>query len=162
MNALDIVIVAWLLLSIHWGYKRGATKEIISLCVLVVGFLLSFGLGEKLYAFLWPHVATHGVPAHGGYLVFIVVLSFVVMALVLNFVSGFVKWTVKTLGLMPIERVLGAVISPIKCFLWLSFLAGMLEMSSVKQLKKYREGSRCYSFSVRLSNVGKKTAGELF
>ena len=158
MNILDVLIVTVGLGAIYRGYKRGGTQELLSLCAFLVGFFVSFGAGAKLYGGLSSYLSARGLPAYEGYFIFLVVLIFVLMGFMLRWVGGFFQLTLRAVGAASLEHLLGAVLAPVRYLFWISFLAGLLEMSGTKWLGRTRKESSCYHFSHSLFEKGKKWA----
>ena len=104
MSWLDWVLLAVLLLSATVGLWRGLVYEVLSVGVWVTAFLLAQAYAAQ---------AGHWLPLEGFSEPLQVALGFAAVFLAVAFVGGMLAWLVKQLvesvGLRPVDRVLGGV-----------------------------------------------------
>lgn len=103
MNWLDVVLALVLLISMAMSFRRGFTREIISLASSVFAFVLGMWFYGLAGSFIEPYVGSH----RGANLIgFCLVVAGVLI------LGGLAGWIVsrflKTIGLSFVDRLLGA------------------------------------------------------
>jgi uncharacterized membrane protein required for colicin V production len=116
MNLLFIIVVAFLILKIAQGFKRGMVKEIVSLITLsvlcIIAGLVSFGLRSY---------------ANENYLGLIIAAVIFIAVFVIHHLLGLVLFPLKLFSKLPmvhtLDKLLGAVFGVIETvfLLWLVY-----------------------------------------
>jgi membrane protein required for colicin V production len=104
MSALDIAIVALLVLSVAWGIWRGFVREILSLIGWVLAFLAANAVAAPLGDALPSSIATAEIRV---LIAFVVVFVFTLSATTL--VALLLSRLFKAAGLGGVDRTLGAL-----------------------------------------------------
>lgn len=127
MPAVDWIFVALLLASLVLGAWRGLVYEVLSVLNWGVAFVLAQWLGPDVAAQLPMAGATEMIRYAAGF-----VLVFIAAA----FVGGLLAWLVQKLvasvGLRPVDRVLGAVFGLVRGVVLLLALTVVMEMTPFK------------------------------
>lgn len=152
MNAVDIGIILILISYLAMGSKKGAIKEAISfigiIIVLIASFMLKNLAGHYLclyFPFLeFKGTALEGIPAFNIFMYQI--LAFLgVFGILLGFYAILVKGSElvqklvnMTIILVPVSKVIGAIISGIKCWLilFVILVALSIPLGSKEQFQK--------------------------
>lgn len=128
MSWLDWTLLAVLLVSALIGLWRGLVFEVLSVAVWVAAFLLAQAYGAQVG--LWLPVEGFSEPLR-------VAMGFAVVFLAAAFGGSAVAWLVKKLvesvGLRPVDRVLGGVFGLMRglvILLGLTMVVGMTPMKS--------------------------------
>ncbi|MFI3332794.1 MAG: CvpA family protein [Rikenellaceae bacterium] len=139
MNVIDIIIIVCLAISFAWGLKDGAIRQAGALAAIIIALILAKSFG--------PQVATllniSGEYAHiWGYAIVVIVCFIGVGA-----ISTLLRKIVSVAGLGSLDRLLGGVISLIKCALLLSLIFSLFNIlnSSYSIVDKSNiDGSKLY------------------
>lgn len=128
MNGLDAVLLVVLLLSTVLGLWRGLVYEVISVAGWVAAFVLA-----QVYAA--PVAQT--LPLEGFSPPLRLAAGFVLVFMGTAFAAGLVAWVLKKLvdsvGLRPVDRVLGAGFGVARATVLLLALAVVVNMTPLKQ-----------------------------
>jgi len=103
MNALDVVLLVILAISVATSFRKGFSREVIGLVSVVAALVLAVWFYGSAGAWFMPYVSTPAVAHFGGFvLVFIGVL---ILGALVSFIAGrFLQVT----GLSFFDRLLGA------------------------------------------------------
>lgn len=125
LNWVDGVLLAALLLSIVIGFWRGLVYEVLSLAGWVGAFLVAQAYASGLAQWL---------PLHGWVPAWRTALAFVVLFVGTAFAAGLVAWVIKrmvaSVGLRPIDRVLGGAFGLVRGLLILLGATLVVNMTS--------------------------------
>ena len=103
MNWLDIVLGLLILVSLVSSARKGLSREIIGL----IAGLAALACGSIFYrhaaAYIEPYVSSHWAASLGGFLII-----FFGVVIAGAFLSGIVRAFLNTIGLSPLDRLLGA------------------------------------------------------
>lgn len=128
MNAVDLVLMAVLLLSTVLGVWRGLVYEVISVAGWVAAFVLAQAYAEPVAQWL---------PVEGFSLPLRLAAGFVLVFIGAAFAAGLLAWVVKKLvdsvGLRPVDRVLGAGFGLVRGAVLLLALAVVVSMTPLQQ-----------------------------
>jgi membrane protein required for colicin V production len=102
MNWFDFVILGVISLSIVVSFFRGILREILSLVIWVLAFILSFKYASLVGVWLQSYV--HGKMISYALAFGLIFLAVFLVGMVLNF---FIKHVIDKVGFGPIDRVLG-------------------------------------------------------
>lgn len=103
MNWVDWALLLILLISLVIGLWRGLVYEVMSVLAWVAAFVVAQAFAGEVGGWLPMGGASPGLQTAAGF-----VLVFVVAAFAGGFVAWLVKKMVESVGLRPIDRVLGA------------------------------------------------------
>lgn len=128
MNAVDLVLLTVLLLSTVLGLWRGLVYEVISVAGWVAAFVLAQAYAEPVAQWL---------PVEGFSLPLRLAAGFVLVFMGAAFAAGLLAWVVKKLvdsvGLRPVDRVLGAGFGLVRGAVLLLSLAVVVSMTPLQQ-----------------------------
>jgi len=134
VNWLDWTLLAVLLLSGLLGLWRGLVYEVLSVAVWVAAFLLAQNYAAAAGAWL---------PLDGFSEPLQLAMGFAVVFLASAFIGGALAWLVKKLvesvGLRPVDRVLGGVFGLMRGLVILLGLAMVVNMTPLKSQARWRE-----------------------
>lgn len=136
MPALDWIFVAVLLASLALGAWRGLVYEVLSVLAWIVAFVLAQWLAPDVAQRLPMSGATEMIRYAAGFaLVFIATV----------FASGLVAWLMKKLvesvGLRPMDRVLGAVFGLVRGVILLLAATVVMQMTPFKSSAWWQEST---------------------
>ena len=152
MNWLDIALGFIVLLSIFNGLRKGLSREIIGLAASVLALVLAVWFYRTAGAQLQGYVSSQWLASLGGFLIifFAVIISGALLSAV---VSRFLK----TVGLSPIDRGLGAAFGLARGllfgFLTVTVLIAFLPSDRPGQLPKAVLQSQVAPYLIELSIV---------
>ncbi len=134
MSWLDWALLAVLLLSAVVGLWRGLVYEVLSVAVWVVAFVLAQRYGAPVGAWL---------PVDGFSESLRVAMGFAVEFLALAFAGGLLSWLMKKLvesvGLRPVDRVLGGAFGLLRGVVILLGLTMVVQMTPLHTQERWRE-----------------------
>lgn len=134
MSWLDWALLAVLLLSALVGLWRGLVYEVLSVAVWVAAFVLAQRYGAPVGA--WLPVEGFSEPLR-------VAMGFGVVFLAAAFAGGLLAWLVKKLvesvGLRPVDRVLGGVFGVLRGAVILLGLAMVVQMTPLHNQERWRQ-----------------------
>ncbi len=103
MNWLDLTLGCVVLVSMLAGLRKGLSREIIGLAASILAFVLAFlgyhAAGQRLA----PYVSSEWAASLGGF--FVIFFAVLIAGALLSAVVG---GLLKSVGLSPVDRVLGA------------------------------------------------------
>jgi membrane protein required for colicin V production len=152
LNWLDITLAFVVLLSVFNGLRKGLSREIIGLAASIFALVLAAWFYRTAGAQLQQYVSSQWVASLAGFLIifFAVILLGALLSAV---VSGFLK----TVGLSPIDRVLGAAFGLARGllfgFLVVTVLIAFLPSEGPGQLPKAVLQSQMAPYLIQLSHV---------
>jgi membrane protein required for colicin V production len=146
MPALDWIFAAVLLLSILLGAWRGLVYEVLSLINWIVAFVVAQWLALDMAQRLPMSGASDTVRYAAGF-----VLVFIASVLVGGLIAAVVKKLIVTVGLRPVDRVLGAVFGLTRGMLLLLLVTVLVNMTTLKDSTAWQE-----SVGVRVALVALK------
>jgi membrane protein required for colicin V production len=146
MPALDWIFAAVLLLSMLLGAWRGLVYEVLSLINWVAAFVLAQWLALDMAQRLPMSGASDTVRYAAGF-----VLVFIASVLVGGLIAAVVKKLIATVGLRPVDRVLGAVFGLTRGMLLLLLVTVLVNMTTLKDSTAWQE-----SVGVRVALVALK------
>lgn len=134
MSWLDWALLAVLLLSALLGLWRGLVYEVLSVAGWVVAFVLAQAYAAEVGVWLPMEGASPPVRLAAG---------FVVVFLVAAFAGGLVAWLVKKLvesvGLRPVDRILGGAFGLVRGLVILLGVTVVVSMTSLQTQGWWRE-----------------------
>lgn len=134
MSWLDWALMAVLLLSAVVGLWRGLVYEVLSVAVWVVAFWLAQRYGAPMGA--WLPVDGFSEPLR-------VAMGFAVVFLASAFVGGLLSWLMKKLvesvGLRPVDRVLGGAFGLLRGAVILLGLTMVVQMTPLHTQERWRQ-----------------------
>lgn len=135
MNALDIVLLVFLVLGAYRGFKKGLFTEIIGLLAFILAIVGSFKLLHVGLTFLENQFGSFG--RIGPYIAF--VLIFIAVLGLVNFIGRFVKKAMDLTLLGSLDNFAGAALGVLKwaivvsIFIWLTNTVGFLLPEETRQ-----------------------------
>ncbi|MFM6985300.1 MAG: CvpA family protein [Hydrogenophaga sp.] len=148
MSWVDWALLAVLLLSAVVGLWRGLVYEVLSVGVWVAAFLLAQGYAAPAGA--WLPVDGFSAPLQ-------VAIGFGAVFLLVAFVGGLLAWLVKKLvesvGLRPVDRVLGAVFGFVRGLVILLGLALVVNMTPLQSHARWRASPVAAQLSATLQAI---------
>ena len=127
LAALDWIFATVLLLSVLLGAWRGLVFEVLSLASWVAAFLLAQWLALDVAGFL-PMSGSSEVMRYGaGFL-----LVFIAVAMLGGLLAALLKNLIATVGLRPVDRVLGAAFGALRGVLLLLLRTELAAMTQFK------------------------------
>jgi membrane protein required for colicin V production len=136
MPVLDWVFLAVLLASLLLGAWRGLVFEVLSLVSWVVAFVLAQWLAPQAAAWLPMTGATEMVRYAAGF-----VLVFIATVFAVGLVAWLVKKLVESVGLRPVDRVLGAMFGLLRGVVLLLAATVVMEMTPLKSSVWWQEAT---------------------
>ncbi len=134
MSWLDWALLALLLLSALLGLWRGLVYEVLSLAVWVVAFVLAQAYAAPVGA--WLPVDGFSEPLQ-------LAAGFAAVFVVAAFAGGLLAWLVKkfveSVGLRPVDRILGGVFGLARGMVILLGLAVVVSMTPLQAQERWRE-----------------------
>ncbi len=134
MSWLDWALLAVLLLSAVVGLWRGLVYEVLSVAVWVVAFVLAQRYGAPVG--VWLPVEGFSEPLR-------VAMGFAVVFLASAFIGGLLSWLVKKLvesvGLRPVDRVLGGAFGLLRGAVILLGLTMVVQMTPLHTHERWRQ-----------------------
>ncbi len=112
MNIIDIIICICFAISIYFGLKEGATRQLCSLVGVILAIMLAKTMGVGVANFLG--IKGEYAPIWGYLIVFLLAL------LATGATAHLLQKIVKFAGLGSLDHLLGVVISMVKCTLLLA------------------------------------------
>lgn len=112
MNIIDIIICICFAISIYFGLKKGATRQLCSLVGVIIAIILAKTMGSDVakmlsikgdYATIWGYI-----------------IIFLLALIATGIVSHLLRKIIKFAGLGSLDHILGVVISAVKCTLLLA------------------------------------------
>jgi membrane protein required for colicin V production len=148
MNGVDLALLAVLFLSTVLGLWRGLVYEVISVAGWVAAFVLAQAYAEP--AGLW-------LPGEGFSPSLRMAAGFVLVFIGAAFAAGLVAWVVKKLvesvGLRPVDRILGAGFGLVRGGVLLLALAVVVSMTPLKAHALWNGSSGAGVLSVALHEI---------
>ena len=148
MAALDLVFVAVLLLSMLLGTWRGLVYELLSLVNWVAALLLAQWLAQDVAQHLPMRNASEMVRYAAGF-----VLVFVSSVLLGGLVAALARKLISTVGLRPVDRVLGAVFGLLRGMLLLLLATVLVSMTALKDSAVWQQSVGAGACLVLLKTV---------
>ena len=136
MPALDWIFAAVLILSMLLGAWRGLVYEVLSLINWVVAFVMAQWLALDMAQHLPMSGASDTVRYAAGF-----VLVFIASVLVGGLIAAVVKKLIATVGLRPVDRVLGAVFGLTRGVLLLLLVTVLVNMTALKDSTAWQESA---------------------
>ena len=102
MNWLDVVLLGVLAWSVLRGFRKGFTREVISLVAAVAALLLAIWLYGTAASFLLPYISSRPAALFAGFL-----LVFCGVLLLGSLVGAIARRFLKATGLSLFDRILG-------------------------------------------------------
>lgn len=127
MPVLDWIFLAVLLASLLLGAWRGLVFEVLSLVSWVVAFVLAQWLAPQAAAWLPMTGATEIIRYAAGFVVVFIATVFAV-----GLLAWLVKKLIESVGLRPIDRVLGAVFGLLRGVVLLLAATVVMEMTPLR------------------------------
>lgn len=127
MPVLDWVFLAVLLASLLLGAWRGLVFELLSLVSWVVAFVLAQWLAPEAATWLPMTGATEMIRYAAGF-----VVVFIATVFAIGLVAWLVKKLVESVGLRPVDRVLGAMFGLVRGVVLLLAATVVMEMTPFK------------------------------
>lgn len=127
MNWVDVTLVAVLVLSILLGLWRGLVYEVLSVAGWVVAFIAAQRYADPVAALLPMEGFAPALRLAAGF-----ALVFIGVAFAAGLVSWLVKKLVASVGLRPVDRVLGAVFGIARGVLILLAVATVVSMTPMR------------------------------
>ena len=128
MNAVDLVLLTVLLLSTALGLWRGLVYEVISVAGWVAAFVLAQAYAAR--AALWLPLEGFSAPLR-------LAAGFVLVFMGAAFAAGLLAWVVKKLvdsvGLRPVDRILGGGFGLVRGAVLLLALTVVVSMTPLRQ-----------------------------
>lgn len=148
MSWLDWALLAVLLLSALVGLWRGLVYEVLSLAVWVAAFWLAQAYAEPVG--VWLPVDGFSPPLR-------VAMGFAVVFLAAAFAGGLLAWTIKKLvesvGLRPVDRVLGGVFGLLRGGVILLGLTLVVNMTPLQSQPRWQQSPVATQLSAALQAV---------
>ncbi len=148
MVTTDWVLLGVLLLSVLLGLWRGLMYEVLSLAGWVVAFVLAQAFADDVAAWL---------PMQGLSLPLRLALAFVLVFVAVAFAGGLVAWLVKklvaTVGLRPVDRVLGGAFGLARAVVMLLGVAVVVSMAQMQNAAWWRGSSTAGVLSATLLEI---------
>lgn len=152
MNWLDITLGLIILLSVVAGLRKGLSREIIGLAAALLGLILAIWFYRAAGARLEHYVSSQWLASLGGFL--LIFFGVLILGAVL---SALVGGLLKTVGLSPIDRLLGACFGLARgllfCFGTVTLLIAFLPSRNAGQLPEAVLQSRMAPYLIELSHV---------
>ncbi len=145
---LDWVFLAVLLLSLLIGAWRGLVYELISLASWVAAFVLAQWFAADIAKLLPLTGAGEGVRYAAGF-----VLTFVIALIAGSLLAVLVKKLVSSVGLAPVDRVLGAVFGLARGLVVLLVIAVVVAMTPLKSALWWKESTGAKGLTVLLKGL---------
>ncbi|MBE0474684.1 CvpA family protein [Rhodoferax sp.] len=134
MAALDWIFATVLLLSVLLGAWRGLVFEVLSLLSWVAAFVLAQWLALDVADFLPMSGSSELLRYGAGFL-----LVFIVVAMLGGLLSALLKKVMATVGLRPVDRVLGAAFGALRGVLLLLLATVLADMTQFKTSPAWHE-----------------------
>ena len=148
MVTTDWVLLAVLLLSVLLGLWRGLMYEVLSLAGWVLAFILAQTFADEVAAWL---------PVDGLSPALKLALAFVLVFIVVAFAGGMVAWLVQklvaTVGLRPVDRVLGGAFGLARALVMLLGAAVVVSMMQMQSAAWWRGSSAAGMLSATLLEI---------
>ena len=148
MSWLDWALLAVLLLSAVVGLWRGLVYEVLSVAVWVVAFVLAQRYGAPVG--IWLPVDGFSEPLR-------VAMGFAVVFLASAFAGGLLSWLMKKLvesvGLRPVDRVLGGAFGLARGLVILLAVALVITMTQLQSAAWWRGSSTAGVLTATLHNI---------
>ena len=136
MSWLDWALMAVLLLSALLGLWRGLVYEVLSLAVWVVAFVLAQAYAAPVGAWL---------PVDGFSQPLQLAAGFAAVFVAAAFVGGLLAWLVKkfveSVGLRPVDRILGGAFGLARGMVILLGLAVVVSMTPLQSQERWRDST---------------------
>ncbi len=135
MNALDIVLLVFLVLGAYRGFKKGLFTEIIGFLAFLLAIVGAFKLLQVGLAFLENQFGNFG--RIGPYIAFVII--FVVVLWLVNLLGRFVKKAMDLTLLGSVDNFAGAALGVLKwaivvsMFIWVTDTVGFLLPEETRQ-----------------------------
>ena len=136
MPALDWIFVAVLLASLALGAWRGLVYEVLLALSWIVAFVLAQWLGPDVAQMLPMAGATEMIRYAAGF-----VLVFIAAVFAVGLVAWLVKKLVESVGLRPVDRVLGSVFGLVRGVVLLLAATVVVEMTPLKTSPWWQEST---------------------
>ena len=134
MNWIDIALLLILSVSVVIGLWRGLVYEVLSVLAWVVAFFVAQTFGESVGQWLPMGSANDTVRFAAGF-----ALVFIATAFAGGFVAWLVKKMVETVGLRPIDRVLGGAFGLARGVIILFAVAVIINMTPLAAEKDWQQ-----------------------
>ncbi len=148
MVTTDWVLLAVLLLSVLLGLWRGLMYEVLSLAGWVLAFILAQAFADDVAGWL---------PMDGLSPALKLAVAFVLVFVLVAFAGGLVAWLVQklvaTVGLRPVDRVLGGAFGLARALVMLLGAAVVVSMLQMQQAAWWRSSSAAGMLSATLLEI---------
>lgn len=148
MVTTDWVLLAVLLLSVLLGLWRGLMYEVLSLAGWVLAFILAQTFADEVAAWL---------PVDGFSAPLKLALAFVLVFILVAFAGGLVAWLVQKLvasvGLRPVDRVLGGAFGLARALVMLLGAAVVVSMMQLQSAAWWQGSSAAGMLSATLLEI---------
>lgn len=146
--ALDIVILTVIALSMLLGMWRGLVFEVLSLASWIAAFFLAQWFAPTAAAMLPIAQAGESLRYAAG---------FAVVFIGVVFLGGLVAWLVKkmiqSVGLRPIDRILGAIFGLARGVLLMLALSVVVNLSPIKDTSSWKESKAAAWSTIALQKL---------
>jgi membrane protein required for colicin V production len=148
MVTTDWALLGVLLLSVLLGLWRGLMYEVLSLAGWVLAFILAQAFANDVAAWL---------PMDGLSSALKLAVAFVLVFVLVAFAGGLVAWLVQklvaTVGLRPVDRVLGGAFGLARALVMLLGLAVVVSVMQMQQAAWWRTSSAAGMLSATLLEI---------
>jgi membrane protein required for colicin V production len=148
MGLTDWILLAVLLLSVLLGLWRGLVYEVFS----VAGWVMAFVLGQA-----YAVDAARRLPLAGLAEPVQLAIGFALVFVLVAFAGGFVAWLVRkmvvSVGLRPVDRVLGGAFGMARGLVMLLGLAVVVSMTQWQQEAWWRDSAGAGALSQTLQQI---------
>lgn len=144
----DWVLLSALLLSVVLGLWRGLVYEVLSVAGWVAAFVLAQAFADQAGAWLPIDGLSPPLRLAAGF-----VLVFVVVAFVAGLVAWLVQKLVASVGLRPVDRVLGGAFGLLRGMVILLAVALVVSMTQLQSAAWWRESATASVLSAALHEI---------
>ena len=136
MLAMDWILLGVVLASLLLGAWRGLVYEVLSLLNWIAAFALAQWLANDLAARLPMGNASEPIRYAAGF-----VLVFVASLFVLGLVAALIKKLIESVGLRPVDRILGALFGALRGAVLMLAVAAVVAMTPFKSAPWWQEST---------------------
>lgn len=148
MGLTDWILLAVLLLSVLLGIWRGLVYEVFSVAGWVAAFVLAQAYAVE--AARWLPLQSVAEPVQ-------LAIGFAVVFVLVAFAGGFVAWLVRkmvaSVGLRPVDRVLGGAFGVVRGLVMLLGLAVVVSMTQWREESWWRESTGASALDQTLQQI---------
>lgn len=119
MNIVDIIIVLFIFIGLHYGYNKGLLEQLSSYIAWIIYFFITL----KYSFFILNYFKIY---RKNNIIIVSFIISFIIINMIFYIFIKFIKFLLKNFTIYKIDNILGAIFGIIKSYIYLSIFIILL------------------------------------